>query len=92
VGAQAGCASGVRRHTEGGITMRKYDRLKKEALEGCEWRGHHMNHFSSATIEYAHRKIGNSICKDCGMAVSIDTDPPANGIDIGGEAVALNCK
>lgn len=33
-----------------------------------------------------------SVCKGCGSYVQVDTDPAPNGIDIGGTAVALNCK
>ncbi len=30
-------------------------------------------------------------CRLCGMEVTADWNPPANGIDVSGEAVALNC-
>jgi hypothetical protein len=31
-------------------------------------------------------------CIDCGMAVFVDTNPPPNGIDVSGQAVALQCE
>jgi len=37
------------------------------------------------------RVRGLGICIRCGMTVQVDTDPPANGIDIGGEAIARDC-
>lgn len=33
--------------------------------------------------------VGN--CTRCGYEVVVMLDPPANGVDIGGEAVALDC-
>ena len=46
--------------------------------------------------QYAHftenraRQIGE--CSKCGKYVVIDTRPEANGIDIGGNALALGCN
>lgn len=34
---------------------------------------------------------GEFICQTCGAYVQVDSNPPPNGIDIGGNAVALNC-
>jgi len=66
--------------------MRKIERLRREALESCIYRGHKMRPFSR---QYRH--WWDSECKDCGMAASINDEPAPNDIDIGGEAVALNC-
>lgn len=68
--------------------MRKIERLKKEALSACQWRGHIMPRFKCA----AHQPtVAFSNCRVCDMQVVVDTKPAPNGIDIGGEAVALNC-
>lgn len=71
--------------------MTKIDKLRHRALETCERHGHTMapftHHMASST-----RDIAFSNCTRCLMEVSLDTNPPANGIDICGEAVALNCE
>lgn len=67
--------------------MKKLDRLIKEAKESCLWRDHDMKPF-----EHCTPKIAISNCKKCNMGVVVRTNPLPNQIDIGGEAVALNCK
>lgn len=66
--------------------MRKIERLRLEALEACRYHGHDMGRFVTYTpcIRYAH-------CKVCDKQVVIDSYPAPNAIDIGGEAVALDC-
>lgn len=70
--------------------MKKIDRLRIEALESCKWREHTMKRFEH--IQTFRGIVGYSKCKVCGMEVSILTNPWPNEIEIGGEAVALNCK
>lgn len=60
--------------------------LEVSASESCAYRGHTMAKFE--TLSEIHSR---AVCKDCGMYVDCDAKPPANGIDIGGQAVALNC-
>ena len=76
--------------------MRKIERLKKEARETCQWRGHKMGKFTNLTYgEGWHpgpRYTAIADCERCGMWVEVDTRPRANGIEIGGDAVALNCN
>lgn len=69
-------------------------KLRKEALESCNWRGHKMGRF----IRIKHTMNGKPIerewqstCKVCGKSVWINIAPLPNQIDICGEAVALNC-
>lgn len=66
--------------------MRKIDRLKASAKRSCELRGHNMSRF---------RKMGFwsncAECQTCKATVCVDVKPAPNGIDIGGNAVALNC-
>ena len=66
--------------------MRTIDRLKKEAIESCEFRGHIMGRFAHVAPDSAY-----SICRRCGAEVSVDSRPMPNEIDIGGEAVGLSC-
>ena len=68
--------------------MRKIDRLKREARDACEFRGHDMGKFFGDGTKY----VIQSKCRRCGMQAWVDTNPPPNGIDIAGEAVALNCE
>ena len=67
--------------------MTKLERLRKSALESCEFRGHNMKPFSRK-----YRHWWYSECKICGKEVRIVDDPQPNDIDISGEAVALGCK
>ena len=71
--------------------MRKIERLRKEALESCEWRGHQMRKFERAQKWLRGSQNGLSMCQTCGAWVVINANPAANDIDIGGPAVALIC-
>ena len=67
--------------------MKRITRLIKEAKEGCECRGHDMSVF----YHYANDTRAYASCKLCGRRVDVCARPMPNEIDIGGEAVALNC-
>ena len=67
--------------------MTKLNRLKLEALEACKWRGHTMQRFQNLTKDHAFTR-----CDKCHTTVDVLTKPAPNEIDIGGEAVALNCR
>jgi len=56
-------------------------KLKQRAEEGATWRRHTLGEWSGR----------EATCTRCGMGAFIDPSPPANGIDIHGSAVALNC-
>lgn len=60
--------------------------LQQEALKSTRFRGHkiHWDWFTSTCM------LGH--CKNCGKEVMVNTRPEPNEIDIGGEAVALNCE
>lgn len=60
--------------------------LKQHAIASCILRGHRMRRFVTLTTTTAE-----STCSACEKSVVVNSHPPANGIDIGGEAVALNC-
>ncbi len=42
--------------------------------------------------EYLSETQTRLTCPYCGMDADANTNPPANGIDIGGELVALDCQ
>lgn len=67
--------------------MKKMERLRLEALESCNFRGHKMRLFSRT---YRYWWISN--CRVCGKQVCLNSSPDPNGIEIGGEAVALSCN
>lgn len=66
--------------------MLKLDRLRKEALESCNFRRHRMGLFSRG-----YRFLWFSKCQVCGMEVCVTDRPEQNGIEVSGEAVALYC-
>lgn len=68
--------------------MRKVERLKREAKDACEWRGHEMYRFERG---FVYTNMHYTSCKKCGMDVTVNTNPMPNQISIAGEAVALNC-
>ena len=69
--------------------MSSLDKKRGEATLQATFRGH--------TIKWCnpHHGEGNSIqdgyCVECGAWVQVCTNPPANSVDIGGPAVAVNC-
>ncbi len=67
--------------------MKKLERLRIRALESCKIKGHKMTRFASL-----HSRAKVADCKICEMSVYINSAPAPNGIDIGGEAVALHCR
>jgi len=71
--------------------MRKLERLRKEALGSCKFRGHKMKRFKkiyngiAGITTYSH-------CIVCGKQVVILSKPRPNDIEVSGEAVALSCE
>jgi len=63
--------------------------LMVSAEESAEFRGHDLGEFER--VETAGRIIYRAACRDCGAEVDVEQTPPANGIEIGGAAVALTC-
>lgn len=61
--------------------------LKREAKESAAARGHVIGYWINNGYYRAEAE-----CLKCGMHVFVDVNPPPNGIDIHGEAIALNCK
>ena len=64
-------------------------RLRKGARKSAKARGHQLGRFSP--LSGSGWNISSySLCVVCGREASVSPTPPPNGIDISGEAVALN--
>ena len=61
--------------------------LEREALEAAQWRGHSMSGWRIRDFW----GTAFSVCLVCGAEVQVDPNPAPNGIDISGDAVAVNC-
>ena len=72
----------------------KVRRLKEEAIRSCKFREHTMSRFVKYVRGGHHSPPTHyiSFCCNCGMAAIVRPNPWPNEIDIGGEAVALNCS
>jgi hypothetical protein len=70
--------------------MKSLGELRKQAEQSCTNRGHRM--VWSSPYHGESRSIQCAVCSGCGKEAHINTNPSPNGIDIGGEAVALNCE
>ena len=65
--------------------------LKIEADTACQFNGHTMNWDKPFFHKWSNSNLQDATCKYCGMKVQCCDKPQPNGIDIGGEAVALGC-
>ena len=61
--------------------------LKKSALESCKFRGHSMGEWVSARNGGAM-----ATCIMCLEVAAVNPNPAPNEIDIGGQAVAVDCE
>jgi hypothetical protein len=69
--------------------MEKMRRLKLEAKKSCEHRGHKMGKFSSHLSCFKAESF--CINENCKAWVQVNTNPLPNEIEIGGNAVGVNC-
>ena len=67
--------------------MDNIEKLKKEAIEACNFRGHDMGDWEDSITE----NWSYSRCRNCSKQVTVETNPAPNSIDISGEAVAIGC-
>jgi hypothetical protein len=69
-----------------------FEQLEEDALQACGWR-HHVMKLTSNTPLASGREQRTYECQndECCGYVQTMTDPPPNGIDIGGTAVAMGC-
>lgn len=65
--------------------------LRESAEKGATWRGHKIKWGYPIHYSNVARVVQFGVCRNCKMEVMLDTKPPPNGIEISGEAVALNC-
>lgn len=66
--------------------MNTLERLKLDAILTTQWRGHLLGVWEDTET------TSSASCTRCGKGVGVDTDPPPNGIDIDGSALALGCE
>ena len=64
--------------------------LQLKAETACQRRGHKLGKW--AIYHGESRSLANNECVVCGMEVQCNSKPLPNGIDIGGQALAVNCK
>lgn len=68
--------------------------LRIEATKSVEFRGHvvpELKDWKQLHKPFSKKMSFRYTCPKCGRGVTIQTHPAPNGIDIGGEAVALGC-
>lgn len=65
-------------------------RLKEEARQSATNAGHTMGRFRTQS-KTPDRTVAEALCLKCGAYVQVDTNPPANGIDIGGDVFGKTC-
>ena len=66
--------------------MNRLQQLKRRAEGTAGWREHQLGPWEKLDSTSAR-----AVCRVCGAQAVVDTDPPANGIDVMGEAVATYC-
>lgn len=66
-------------------------RTMAEAVEAAHFRGHKLGPWSSHVGDDGRRAFV-SRCLRCKKGVWVTPDPAPNGIETGGEAVALGCE
>jgi hypothetical protein len=69
--------------------LTKVQRLTKELLTSTRFRHHKMKLI--ATYHESNRIVKVYDCQACGKSAVVNTRPMPNDIEIGGEAVAVNC-
>jgi len=62
-------------------------RLKRQARQAMEKRGHRPGDWVSIGLSKAYCR-----CLNCGAQVVVTDRPAPNEIEVGGEAVAVNCQ
>lgn len=77
------------------MTGKDIDSLRDEAANACQFRGHDISHLTKdwkVLQQSPERTVEQATCPTCGKLATIDDNPPPNGIDISGAAVATCCK
>lgn len=68
--------------------MTRLDRLVREAKAGMESRGHSVSRAS----RFPSGRTAVLRCHACPCSAQINTAPPPNGIELGGDGLALQCR
>lgn len=71
--------------------MRSLHALKMEAAKTMIRRGHRLRYWVNEGPDKRRSTRAHTSCPDCDREAQVNTRPMPNEIDIGGEAVALNC-
>ena len=74
----------------GDMDIPTIEELENEAKVACEIRGHQLGEWE--VFSRGGRNYANNKCMTCGKEVQVIDRPMPNEIDVGGEAVALNCE
>lgn len=76
--------------------MGRFDRLKREAREACERRGHDMKHFNTLARPNPslgiHGTVARSYCLKCGAMVQVEMRGDTTYINFASDAPARVCK
>ena len=70
--------------------MTELSRLIRQASKATRFRGHRLKPWTRHDEPW-HAQA-ETTCRICGAYVLVIVDPPPNGIDIGGDALALHCR
>ena len=70
--------------------MQTLSALRREAEESCSYRGHAMSW--NAPWRGEHQSVQSAECRMCMRWVQVNTRPLPNEINIGGDALALDCR
>lgn len=71
--------------------MEKIERLKKEARDAADFRGHELGRFTRIASPRLGRNMFRANCH-CGALVIVTDKILPNEVEIGGEAVAVVCE
>ena len=70
--------------------MQTLSALRREAEEACVFRGHSMMWTNPWHGE--HQSVQQAECRMCTRWVQVNTRPLPNQINIGGDALAIDCR
>lgn len=71
--------------------LSKMEKLQREAEDAARFRGHNLNIWDWHPFGLYNKTQCKASCQRCSAVAYIDTTPLANSIEIGGDAVAINC-
>jgi hypothetical protein len=72
--------------------MRKFDKLRKQALAASKAHGHTMRRNGGTYRDYNGGMVAVWNCKHCGAWLRVETIPAPNSIDISGSVFSCACR